>query len=76
VKKFQQASGEAAILRAYELAELARKQCDAAHDAVRRHRETHGCRNPAQIYLKPWVSSAQEAEEAPRWASSISWRLG
>lgn len=44
VKNLKRVGGEAAIFKAWELAELTRKDCFAAREALERHREEHGCR--------------------------------
>lgn len=44
VKHMQRAEGYHEIRQAHDLAELARKQCASAREAVERHREEHGCR--------------------------------
>lgn len=44
VKELQRAAGYQETRKAHELAELARKQCACAREAVERHRKEHGCR--------------------------------
>lgn len=49
VKKLKHVKGEVEFFKAYEFAELTRKDCFALREAVERHREQHGCRKVSSL---------------------------